>query len=125
MPLVSRTTGMDSSGPALPAGLASQAPPDVRAPEMGRYRILYLVRRVPYPLNSGTRIRQFQLLSAYSQIADVVLVCYYTDEAELAGLSALAPHCADILPVSFRSRHGDSGRSRLLRWWGQRRASVD
>jgi len=91
---------------------------------MGSRRILYIVRRVPYPLNSGTRIRQFQLLTAYAQIGEVVLVCFYTDEDELAGASALVPYCADIHPIHFGSRRDGSGGSKLPRWWGQLRRAT-
>jgi len=91
---------------------------------MGSRRILYIVRRVPYPLNSGTRIRQFQLLTAYAQIGEVVLVCFYTDEDELAGASALVPYCADIHPVHFGSRRDGSGGSKLPQWWGQLRQAA-
>jgi glycosyltransferase involved in cell wall biosynthesis len=87
-------------------------------------RILYIVRRLPHPLNSGTRIRQFELLTAYAQIAEVVLVCFYTDEEELAGTSALAPYCAEIHPVSFRSRRRMSRDSKLPAWWEKLRRSA-
>jgi glycosyltransferase involved in cell wall biosynthesis len=91
---------------------------------MGDRRILYIVRRIPFPLNSGTPIRQFQLLSAYAQIGEVVLVCFYTDEDELARTSALAPYCADIHPVPFHSRRGGWGDSKLPQWWGQLREAA-
>lgn len=84
---------------------------------MRKPRILYIVRRLPHPLNSGTPIRQFELLTAYAEIGEVVLVCFYHDEEELAAASALAPFCAEIHPVSYLRRRRGSRDSKPLAWW--------
>jgi glycosyltransferase involved in cell wall biosynthesis len=91
---------------------------------MRKPRILYIVRRLPYPLNWGTAIRQFELLKAYAEIGEVVLVYFYSNEEELAGASALAPSCAEIHPVSFLRRRRRSRYSRLLAWWQQLRRAA-
>jgi glycosyltransferase involved in cell wall biosynthesis len=87
-------------------------------------RILYIVRRIPFPLNSGTRIRQFQLLYAYAQMGEVVLVCFYTNEDELAGTSALSPYCAAIHTLPFRRSSFGMGDSRLRQALGRLRLAA-
>jgi hypothetical protein len=91
---------------------------------MHRPRILYIVRRLPYPLNSGTPIRQYELLTAYAEIGDVVLVHFYNDEEELARASALAQSCVEIHPVSFVRRRRSVRGSWLPAWWEPVRRSA-
>ncbi len=77
--------------------------------------ILYIVQRIPYPLNSGTRIRQFQLLSAYARIGKVSLLCFYKGAEQLAWLKALQPYCESVHPLPFPGRRVQSSGSLLAR----------
>jgi polysaccharide biosynthesis protein PslH len=65
------------------------------------YQFLYVVRKLPYPWNAGARIRQFQILSAYTSVAEVSLLFYYEDQEELARQSALNRYCSNFYPIPF------------------------
>lgn len=62
-----------------------------------RPRVLYICARAPYPLHSGTAIRQFHLLRAYAAFSDVTLACIDDDAQEDKDrLTELASHCTNI-----------------------------
>ena len=77
--------------------------------------ILFVVRQIPHPPDSGVRIRQLNLLAAYAEVSPVRLVFCYEDESELAGVPALQPLCVDIHPVPF-DWGGRSRRPGLDHW---------
>ena len=78
--------------------------------------ILFLARQIPYPPDTGMRIRQFNLLAAYASVGPVQLVFGYESEQELAGLGALEELCAAIHPVPFDWK-GKPKRPGPAYWW--------
>jgi polysaccharide biosynthesis protein PslH len=70
--------------------------------------ILYVARRPPYPLSSGTAIRQFHLLREYAKWGKVRLVCFASPDEQAAALPGLSEHCDHIDFISpattYRSR---------------------
>lgn len=77
--------------------------------------ILFVVRQIPYPPDTGARIRQLNLLAAYAGVCPVRLVFSYEHESELAGMRALERFCDDIHPVRFDWR-GRPARPGLAHW---------
>lgn len=70
-------------------------------------RILFISQYVPYPPNSGTRIRAYYLLQRLAQRGLVTLLHYTRSEAESAQVESLRPLCERIVGVPLR-------RSRVL-----------
>ncbi len=70
---------------------------------MTHQRILYIAPQIPHPLDVGSRIRMFHLLSAYAMVGKVRLAFFYRNEEELAGMEALKPYCEAFYPVSSRT----------------------
>ncbi len=52
-------------------------------------RVAFISARVPYPLNTGGRIRTFHLLKAVADVHDVMLVTAVETAADIASLAAL------------------------------------
>jgi glycosyltransferase involved in cell wall biosynthesis len=78
--------------------------------------ILYVAGQVPYPLDSGLKLRQFHLLSAYAAVADVRLVCFARNSTEVDAARALADRCASIETVPVETRQLESVLAPMPRW---------
>jgi glycosyltransferase involved in cell wall biosynthesis len=78
--------------------------------------ILYVAGQVPYPPDSGLKIRQFHLLSAYAAVGEVRLVCFARDAAEMHAAQALADRCASIETVPVGTRQLESVLAPMPRW---------
>ena len=59
-------------------------------------RVLLLTYGVPWPLNSGPRIRDFNLLQGLAGRAEVALCCFAKDEIEIPDLSELRKLCREV-----------------------------
>jgi len=59
-------------------------------------RVLLLTYGVPWPLNSGTRIRDYNLLQGLATRAEVILCCFAKDEVEIPNLSELQKMCREV-----------------------------
>jgi sugar transferase (PEP-CTERM/EpsH1 system associated) len=83
---------------------------DLRLPALQAQRphILYVVHRLPYPLDKGDRIRAFHLLRYLSRHAQVHLACLADEPASEEALTVLRHYCHRLSVVSL-------GRTRWLR----------
>jgi len=71
-------------------------------------RILYLTQVLPYPLNTGARIRQYYVLRYLSQKHEVTLVSFVRDEDKPEHITQLKTVCADVQTAPMlRSRVRD------------------
>jgi polysaccharide biosynthesis protein PslH len=68
----------------------------------GRPTVVYLTPQPPYPLTSGTAIRNFNQLRAYGRWGNVHLVFFYHDEKQLRDLTPLERYCESLHPVANR-----------------------
>lgn len=59
-------------------------------------KILLLTYGVPWPPDSGARIRDFNLLRGLASHAEVVLCCFAKDESEIPDLSVLRSLCREV-----------------------------
>ncbi len=59
-------------------------------------RVLLLTYGVPWPLNSGPRIRDFNLLQGLAGRTEVTLCCFAKDEIEIPDLSELRKLCREV-----------------------------
>lgn len=59
-------------------------------------KILFLTYGVPWPPDSGGRIRDFNLLRSLAPHAEIVLCCFAKDESEIPDLSALRSLCREV-----------------------------
>ncbi len=73
-------------------------------------RVLFISQYVPYPPNSGTRIRAYYLLQRLARYGPVTLLHYTRSDAESAQAEALRPFCEHIVSIPLR-------RSRSLDIW--------
>lgn len=62
-------------------------------------RILFVCQYVPYPPNSGTRVRAYYLLQRLAQLGRVTLLYYARSDAESAQSEFLRPLCERIVGV--------------------------
>ena len=84
---------------------------------MGRPKVLYLTPRVPYRLDSGTAIRQFQLLTAYASIADVTLVSFRdADDGAHGDLGPLTRYCDAVHTIPNHTTYRHSTFDKLPVW---------
>ncbi len=65
-------------------------------------RILFISQSVPYPLNTGTRVRGYYVLKRLAQFGQVTLLHYTRSEAESAQAQFLRPLCERIVGVPLR-----------------------
>ena len=65
-------------------------------------RILFVSQYVPYPPNSGTRVRAYYLLRWLAQRGQVTLLHYTRSEAESSQAEMLRPLCERIVGVPLR-----------------------
>jgi sugar transferase (PEP-CTERM/EpsH1 system associated) len=65
----------------------------IPALESGRRHILYVVHRLPYPLDKGDRIRAFHLLRYLARHAHVHLACLADEPASEETLAVLRRYC--------------------------------
>ena len=86
---------------------------DLRLPSLQTERphILYVVHRLPYPLDKGDRIRAFHLLRYLSRHAHVHLACLADEPASEESLAVLRHYCYRLKVVAL-------GRTRWLRAMG-------
>lgn len=71
-------------------------------------RVLYLTQVLPYPLNTGARVRQYYVLRYLSQRHRVTLVSFVRDDDKPEHLEHLKSICAAVYPVPMvRSRWRD------------------
>lgn len=61
-----------------------------------RVRVLLLTYGVPWPLNSGARIRDFNLLRALAGAAEITLCCFAQDDIEIPDLARLQALCREV-----------------------------
>ena len=59
-------------------------------------RILYLAQIVPYPLDSGARVRQYHMLQYLARRHEVTLVCFSRPSDRLASIEHLRTLCRDV-----------------------------
>lgn len=59
-------------------------------------RILYLAQIVPYPLDSGARVRQYHMLQYLAQRHEVTLVCFSRPSDRPASIEHLRTLCRDV-----------------------------
>ena len=69
---------------------------EATASETSRVRVLLLTYGVPWPLNSGARIRDFNLLRALSGAVEITLCCFAQDETEIPDLARLQALCREV-----------------------------
>lgn len=66
-------------------------------------RILLLTPQLPYPPHQGTSLRNFHMLKALAQVADVTLLSM-TESVNSTDLSPLEPYCRVLPPVPVPDR---------------------
>jgi glycosyltransferase involved in cell wall biosynthesis len=72
-------------------------------------RILYLTQVLPYPLNTGARVRQYYVLRYLSQEHEVTLASFVRADDQLEHIAHLRSVCADVQTVPMqRSRWRDA-----------------
>ncbi len=59
-------------------------------------RILYLAQIVPYPLDSGAKVRQYHMLQYLAQRHEVTLVCFSRPSDRPASIDHLRTLCRDV-----------------------------
>src|SRR5262245_21773918 len=76
---------------------------DLQLPALAteRRNLLYVVHRVPYPLDKGDRIRAFHLLRYLSRQANVHLACLADEPVSEETLAVLRRYCYRISVVSL------------------------
>ncbi len=67
-----------------------------------RRTILFIASSVPYPLDSGTRIRTYRLLEALAASFDIILVTLAHSELHIESAEALRPMCKELHVVDAR-----------------------
>jgi sugar transferase (PEP-CTERM/EpsH1 system associated) len=67
--------------------------------EMQRRNLLYVVHRLPYPLDKGDRIRAFHVLRYLSRHANVHLACLADEPASAESLAVLRHYCHRLAVV--------------------------
>jgi sugar transferase (PEP-CTERM/EpsH1 system associated) len=71
-------------------------------------RLLFLTQLLPYPPDSGGKIKAFNLLRHLASQQQVTLVSFIRNDTEMDNLPALAPYCTDVRVVKLnRSRAQD------------------
>ena len=71
-------------------------------------RILYLTQVLPYPLNTGARVRQYYVLRYLCQHHEVTLVSFVRDDDKPEHIEHLKSICSAVYPVPMlRSRWRD------------------
>lgn len=80
-----------------------------------RRHILYVVHRVPYPLDKGDRIRAFHLLRYLSRHANVHLACLADEPASEETRAVLRRYCHRLAVVSLGRTRWVRGLTSLLR----------
>jgi glycosyltransferase involved in cell wall biosynthesis len=85
---------------------------------MTRPKVLYVASQVPHPSDSGSAIREYHLLTAYANVAEVTLVClHYGDDVQgTVDLTSVAPYCERIHAISAETTYGQSTFDRLPVW---------
>ena len=68
--------------------------------------ILYITPRLPYPLDTGAKIRTFHLIKNVSKFHSVTLLSFYEKQEELDYIPKLQEYCKEIIPILNRSTHG-------------------
>lgn len=86
--------------------------------------ILLLTDGVPYPPDSGPRVKTYQLLRHLAQRHQVTLVCLAHDESAPARAAALRPLCADLRIVSTQPSRWRELAARLASLLGGRPATL-
>lgn len=66
--------------------------------------ILFLTTRLPYPPDSGGKVRDLNLLKGMSKRHNVTLVSFIQNESELGNLQFLKPYCKSVEVVKEGSR---------------------
>ena len=64
--------------------------------EKKRPKIIFVSPEVPYPLNSGIKIRIYHLLESISQWGIVEMVCFIKDEQDKENLAGIQHFCEKI-----------------------------
>ena len=64
--------------------------------------MLFLSKRIPYPLNKGDKIRSFNILKHFSATHRIHLGCFIDDPADWEHVTALQEYCVDscIVPLN-------------------------
>lgn len=88
---------------------------DLPALRSERRQILYVVHRVPYPLDKGDRIRAFHLLRYLSRHAKVHLACLADEPASDETQAVLRRYCHRLSVVSLGRTRWVRGLTSLLR----------
>ena len=83
--------------------------------EKARRNILYVVHRVPYPLDKGDRIRAFHLLRYLSRHAHVHLACLADEPASEESLTVLRHYCYRLSVIPLKRTRWVRGVASLLR----------
>ena len=101
---------------ALPDSIAvdgafGSASVTARRSTVRRLKILFLSLWCPYPLDNGTRIRQYNLLRYLAQYHDVSLFTFLPDETWRASLPALEIFCKKVVGIQSRMYDPSSLRS--------------
>jgi polysaccharide biosynthesis protein PslH len=78
-------------------------------------KLAFVTTRVPYPLNSGGRIRSFHLLDEVSKVHDVTLVTACESREEEDALAAMRSAISRLAARVTRVRPRNSPRAKLLR----------
>jgi sugar transferase (PEP-CTERM/EpsH1 system associated) len=83
-------------------------------------KVLLLTYGVPWPLNSGAHIRDFNLLQGLAQRAEVTLCCFAKDETEIPDLSELRKLCREVrvFQPGRRSLWGHAAAAAKALWTG-------
>jgi polysaccharide biosynthesis protein PslH len=63
-------------------------------------KILFISYQLPYPLDSGAKIRCYELLKHYSKRHEVSLICFIKRPKETRFLSLLKKVCFNVYPIS-------------------------
>jgi polysaccharide biosynthesis protein PslH len=64
-------------------------------------KTLFVAPQVPWPLDAGSKIRLYQLVSCYATISKVTLVCFAQDDNESAVIGHLQSRCEHVWSVPY------------------------
>lgn len=65
-------------------------------------KILFLSSQVPYPPNTPTRDRIFNLIKSVASSHEITLCCFVNNEPERNQLRVLLPYCYKVIPLAPR-----------------------
>jgi glycosyltransferase involved in cell wall biosynthesis len=86
---------------------------------MNAPRILYLASALPYPPDSGSKIRSWHFLKYLAGKGRVTLMAPYDPAAETPFLETLQAQCEEVIPVNQRTFWFSRSRREQPGWWAR------